>query len=509
MTYVSSSSIGPYLESGTAGHADPPAGYTDGDWFAYTLSGLTVGQPYEVQIDYPDNAQRTFDISVEQGPTNPTDSGVVCGGPYTLSDEIQTTSIIFYATISSPRLLFLNWQTGQQAAVQEIRVYSINTPAGYTTPFPALNGTNPNNRTNSLYFEQFAMIPGYMGGSSAIDDWNEWLTSVDRLAQWSRYEGINQWIESVDSYGNDMAPMGTSASAVADEYGYAPADEDSSNGLYDFGAFSSKDVFQKDLIRLELLVVQQYGISYIPELQPGIDGDSAQQIDLSFGGDGNPGNLLLASGEDKPWVTVSNTGSYSTTGPGPDTTYYNVFDPQVQAWVTQLVLQLAERYADSPALAGVAIRLMGWQFSGMFSVASLNWGYEDYTIDAFCAANPGLSMPNYTDSNRFAERYAWLTNPANTYDGTTAEQIWINWRDAQVTAFYQSLTTALQAILRPNGGGTVETVYRRLRIRLRLDRHRLRRLHLHLYQPIRRRGLFPNRAAVGDQPPGADPDQRP
>ena len=101
-------------------------------------------------------------------------------------------------------------------------------------------------------------------------------------------------------------------------------------------------------------------------------------------------------------MSVSNTGSYSD-GPSPWDTYYNVFDPQVQAWVTNLVLQIADRYANSPALAGVAIRLMGWQFSGMFDVSSLNWGYEDYTIDAFRTANPGLNMPNYTDSNRFAE----------------------------------------------------------------------------------------------------------
>ncbi|MEI8197204.1 MAG: hypothetical protein WCI73_15000, partial [Phycisphaerae bacterium] len=446
LNYVASSPIGPYLETGPAGHVEtwtPTGG--DGDYFAYTLSGLTVGQPYEVQVDYPDNAQRTFAISIEEGATQPTDGGVASGGPYDVSGLIQTYNMVFYPTRSDPRLLFLTWHNGQRAAVQEIRVYALTTPNGYTTPYPALNNGNlpANGRTNSLYFEQPGMIPGYFGApyTPAVSDWNMEMTAVSRLAQWSRYEGINQWFESVDAYGMDMSPY-------SQLYGYTPVDEVGGNVLYNVGVASSKDIFQKDLIRFELLTAQQYGISYIPELQPGIDGDLAQQLDRLWGGDGNLNNNLLSGGAWKSWISVSNSGSYTTGGPNSNAPYYNFFDPHVQAWVTSLVLQMANRYADSPALQGIALRLMGWQFSGMFSVDSLTWGYEDSTINSFRAANPALGMPNYTDANRFSERYSWLM--------ANAKQLWINWRAQQVTNFYQSLITQLQAIARPNGGAPLK-----------------------------------------------------
>ncbi|MEI8195444.1 MAG: LamG-like jellyroll fold domain-containing protein, partial [Phycisphaerae bacterium] len=450
-TYSSGNSIvtnggalGSYRESGATGVYEGTG--SQGDFFSYQLSGLTVGQAYVLQVSYPDNAQRTFTVSVVQGGSySNSDAGVASGGPYDVSNQVQTQDIVFWAIRTDPRILVLNWHSGQRAAVSAFTLSTVNTTPGYAT-FPALNGSAPLNRTNSLYYEEPDRFPAFFGNVPTTNDWNAQLTTADRMAQWSRYVGINQWVQTVDAYGMDMGP-GTSAIT----WGTNPADELGGAGAAPYlGAASSKDVFQKDLIRLELLKAQQYGISYVPELQPGINGYLVQQLDTQFGGDGNPASNVF----NKSWVTVSNTGTAGT-GPSSSMPYYNVFDSQVRGWVTSLVSQVANRYVDSPALSAVSLRLMGWQFNGMFSVASLNWGYEDSTINQFRAANPGLNMPDYSADGtaRFAERYAWLvTNDATNH----AKQTWINWRCAQVTAFYQSLTTLLQAIPRPNGGAPLK-----------------------------------------------------
>ena len=48
-----------------------------------------------------------------------------------------------------------------------------------------------------------------------------------------------------------------------------------------------------------------------------------------------------------------------------------------------MISEIANRYKDSPAFKGISIRLMAWCFSGWQTVASIDWGYEDYTVDLF------------------------------------------------------------------------------------------------------------------------------
>ncbi|MEI8197318.1 MAG: hypothetical protein WCI73_15580, partial [Phycisphaerae bacterium] len=423
---MTTTALGSYRESGAIGVYE--ASNSHGDYFSYNLSGLTVGQPYMVEVDYPDNATRTFTVSLLGNNTVDAngnvsyelDAGVTSGGNYTLSNQMQTHQIVFWATRSDPRLLFLNWHSGQRAAVSAIRVYHID------SALPALNGSAPLNRSFGTYTEEIDRFPWFFSNNPSTNDWQAQLTTLDRYAQWSRYTGMNLWTQTIAVYGMDMWPSTTL-------YGYQSGDEDSSSNGYLIGSGGSgspNDIMQKDLIRLMLLKAQEYGISFVGELDIPRTGGLGKYLDLQWGGDG-----VVTNTTGKSWITVKNDGSTADFN-GTGSPYYNALDSHVQTWIASVVSELANRYKDSPAFKGLSLRLMSWVFAGWQALGSLDWGYEDSTINQFRAENPALNMPNYTDANRYSERYSWLM--------ANGSNLWINWRCAKITAFYQQLAGILQ-----------------------------------------------------------------
>jgi hypothetical protein len=100
------------------------------------------------------------------------------------------------------------------------------------------------------------------------------------------------------------------------------------------------------------------------------------------------------------------------------------------------VRELANRYSDSPAFKGVALRYMGWQFPAWQGFPSIDWGYGDWTINKF-EEETDVDVPvNDDDPNRYRKRYDWLM--ANAY------QEWVDWRCARLTAYLNELASILR-----------------------------------------------------------------
>ncbi|MEI6065927.1 MAG: family 10 glycosylhydrolase [Methylococcaceae bacterium] len=399
------------IESGANGVYENP---TNPDYFAYTLPLPDNNGFFLVEVDYPNDKNRAFTISLVDEAANPyaLDSGVITGGRLPLTNTVQTSQLFFYARTTNPRLLFLNWHSNQKIGISQIRVYKI------LDKLPPLL-TTKHERKFGTFFEESLRFTTYFGANPTSNEWGEIKKTADRWAEWSRFIGSTVWTQSIANYQSMMWP-----SLLLP--GFSPSEED---GYGLIGPSSRKDPIQKDIIRLLLLTAEKNNISFIGELAIPMSGFIKQQLDIRFGGNGD----ISHNTTETPWLTVSDRGTIgSDSGFDP---YFNPVHPEVQQWVADLITELANRYKDSPAFSGLAIRLMNWSFSSWQAFPSIHWGYEDYTINLF-QRDTGIMLPASSGPGRFKQRYDWLIQ--NHYNE------WVAWRCSKIQAFYTKLSNILQ-----------------------------------------------------------------
>ncbi|MEI6719274.1 MAG: hypothetical protein WCO67_00785 [Betaproteobacteria bacterium] len=377
--------FGRYRESGDTGwtryvrtpevmqRALPPP-----SWFAYALSGLVPQQRYRIEVDYPDDALRTFAIAMrESAPLSyPVATGVDSGGEYLLSNAMQSTAITVWPRAPDPRLVFLTAHNGSRAACSRIRVYRATAPE----PPPATAGI-PGRRQFLNWFEEGSNFPSMFG-------------PVDESAFGQRV-AAERWAEAVTAVG------GSVVMPTVVVYGFA---------LYPSRynrAFSAPD---QDMLRRLLLVAEKYRLKVIPELHPRADELAYARPDAKLA----PTNVLV-SREGKSNFFQGDGKSRSLPP------YFNALLPENQAWYIGMVGELADRYRDSPAFEGISLRVMHWANPALNNLVDLDWGYDDYTVALF-KRETGSAVPLGTpgDPRRFGARYTWLT--------TVERAAWVEWR---------------------------------------------------------------------------------
>ena len=352
-TRVVEAPFGAYVESGTKGRV----GYNlQADWFAYTLHVPEAQQPYVAEIDYPDDDERTFIIALAEEALNPRcpTQGLASGGQYSLSQSMQKHEFYFFPRQHDPRLVFQNWYTGQRAAAARIRVYRI------ASGFPAVR-FGADGRRYGMYQEEPLRFTSYFGAAPEGNTWSNLWRCAERFGQLSNFVGANFWHPTIAVYQSRLWP-GTSIP------GYQIADED---GWGVIGPTTAKEPVEKDILRLMLLACEKYGMTFVGELHMPPNDILMRTLDQRFGGTGDLGD----DGPQKPWLAVSKDGECGAKSAYKP--YYNALYPGVQDWVASVVQELAERYKDSPAFKGAAIRLMGWTFGGWQTLPSIQWGYGE------------------------------------------------------------------------------------------------------------------------------------
>ena len=409
-THVVPAAFGSYVESGPKGRVED---LENADWFAYKLDLPEIQQPYMVEVNYPDDDQRAFLISLVEEAINPyaPTLGVASGGEFSLSHQMQTHQLVFYPRQKDPRLFFQTWYRGQRAAAATIRVYRL------TAPFPVQPGVKQAGRQFGFYQEEPLRFSSYFGAPPTGSQWSTVFTPADRLGQWGNYLGANLWHPTIAVYQSMMWPSKVMP-------GYGPADTD---GFGLIGPPTAKEPLMKDVVRLMLLTSEKYGMKFVGELHLPVNAVLAKALDQQFGGTGK----IEDDGPQKPWLIVSKEGKIGSCP------HYNPLYPGVQDWVASVIGELAQRYKDSPAFGGVALRFMGWQFSSWQGLPSINWGYEDYTVALF-EQETGTKVPVATDDpQRYAKRYAWLMS--NAYEP------WVSWRCKKMAQHYTRLGGLLTA----------------------------------------------------------------
>ncbi len=394
-TRVVSGAHGRYRESGDVGftlfqRAPGPlrAALPEPSWFAYRLAGLVPQSPHMVEIEYPDDRSRTQVFALrEPMPLAMIAGGVDTGGEFSLTGRMLAHQLVFWPKSTDVRLVVLNVHNGRKAAIGRIRVYRLEGALSAAGSLP------PRGRQIVNWYEEGSNFIGLYGAQSESPE--------------SAVSAVARWAEAVAGTG------GTTLMPTVAVYSF---------GLYPsrfHRAFSRPDT---DLLRTILLNAEQRKLKVIADLHP-----RADELDWPFAGSADPKPNLLVSREGR---------SNYFQADGKSRNYpplYNPLHPSNQDWYVNMIGELADNYRDSPALAGVSLRLMQWANPALNNFHSGDWGYDDHTVGLFVRETgisvpvPGESPPGDLAANAKA-RYAWLM--------ANAKQRWIQWRCEKIARLY-------------------------------------------------------------------------
>ena len=129
-------------------------------FFAYKFMVPEPQKLYLAEIDYPDDAFRTYAIAVRDSvPADyPIAGGVDTGHEYPLTNGMLTHSLLFRPNSTDLRLLVANARDGVRAAAAKIRIYRVEGDA-----LPPLLPTPDEGRGFANWYEEGSNFAGMYG----------------------------------------------------------------------------------------------------------------------------------------------------------------------------------------------------------------------------------------------------------------------------------------------------------------------------------------------------------
>ena len=387
-----------YRESGIQGYRQHrKAG--EFSWFAYRLSKVQSQKPYLVEVDYPDDAFRTFVISIRDG--NPLyytlSSGVDSGGEFSLSGKIQTHSMLYWPRSDViPRVALLNAQDGGRAACSEIRLYALQDPVVRRTENVPSYG-----RHYGHWFEEPDRFAAVFGS--------------ERRGNWPTLTGYRQsaerWIQTLAAIGGDTLVV------TAVGYGWS---------LYPSRNYN-KDIasaYTTDIVKLILLLAEKYGMRVILDVNP-----RANDLVWFHRNAGTEYESLLYNNQGKTRFTVTTGHGQGARTQQP---FFNPLLPANRDWYAGMLSELATRYSGFPAFQGITIRVSEFENRSLNNFFSLRWGYGDFMMREF-RNDTGIDLIRLDSM----QRYRKLT-------AKSLRKSWVNWRSTRLTSVYQQLSNYIQ-----------------------------------------------------------------
>ncbi|MEK6749688.1 MAG: family 10 glycosylhydrolase [Pseudomonadota bacterium] len=375
-------------------------------WFAYRINGLVPQHGYRVEVDYPDDALRTFAIALREAEplSYPVAGGVDSGGEFSLTHTMQTHTLYFWPRTSDVRIVFMTAHNRMRAAASRVRIYRL---AGDLLPLAP-----PGGRHFINWYEEGDNYQSMYGvpnaDTDAMRDANR--IGVERWAKAAGYRGVNVLSPTVSIYHFSLYPSRFNLTFTS-----SPHD---------------------DSLQRILLMSEKYGLKVLPEIHPRADELAWPNTDTSH----TAANLLVnKNGETNYFSTDKKKRNYPP--------YYNPVFPANQDWYVGMVGELADRFKDSPALLGINLRQMNWVNASLNNFVSLDWGYDDFTVALF-QQDTGIKLPATMSSDapfplvvKARVRYKWLMSHAR-------EQ-WIAWRCNKIAQLYARIRDRIQ-LARPD-----------------------------------------------------------
>ena len=399
-------SFGAYRESSGRGSNDHWAC----DGFSYALTIPDCAHTYRLEVDYPNDDFRSSGFFINDG-SKARDGGVCLtggvetGGQYALDDTLRTHTAYFYPKGTNLWFAAVNLNHGSRAACSRVRVYRID------SALPASPLGRTRGRLAGQFFEENGRWNRFFGQGHGKPEENtdpvfSTLLAMKRWGDWNRFTGENLFSPTVVGYGAIEYP-----SCVLNGSGMPIV----------------------DYSRMLALVAEKYGQSYIPHVFHQGDPVFAAALGIrqvEVVEKKNGGKKRIYEFKHPEYVTWSKDGS--TVIPWMQYSL-NPIHPRVQRYLVDVVGEIADGLADSPAFKGVAVRVpLNWQFSGLTGLNSADYGYGDYTVGEF-EKDTGIRVPGKAgDPKRFAERHAFLMGPEH-------EAAWLRWRHVRMLAYYRAV----------------------------------------------------------------------
>jgi hypothetical protein len=413
--------LGPMLQLPPAPAAGRPA------WEGIVVAGAEIGRPHLVEIEYPQDQQATFGVSVlEAGDTGAVVQARYAGGfavespaaGISASDDVGRHSFVFWPTSSNPVVLVMNASPQTPALFGKVRVFT--GPAGVPpmqAVAPTAAGVDPlAGRPIHGFVASPAELTASGGGSLGADTarlpagWAGTLAGVRRSAEWLAAQGAGGAMVTVYRDGGAIWPAECTKGAPR----------------WSGGGDAGRRTAVKDVLDVLCRVYGREGLRLVPALSfnaplPALEAALAHA----------QGPADAATGI----VLVGGDGKLRRLPDQPASLHYNILDPRVQQAVEAVVGEVAGRLNAAATVDGVAILLT---HEGWLHLPGVAWGLDDVTFGRFAAA---AGVPPGEGADRHAQRAAFVTG--------SGREAWLAWRSHEIASFYSRLAE----IVSVEGGG--------------------------------------------------------
>ncbi|MHB9035599.1 MAG: family 10 glycosylhydrolase [Armatimonadota bacterium] len=429
-THVVESALGVYREA-----AGKPM-----ERFGYRFKIENPGKPHVAIIRYPDDKRRH--MCIYDGTSYDLTTGVFAGPLLPVSGEMQEIRLIFWPRWRDCSIIFMTWSQNEPAAVADFEIREIDELPMLEIP-PRLGSFA--RRELGIQYED----PCGIGASEGAVDREQWS---GRFVDYALHSGQKLlkypivWYHG-PVYPSQVEPASNTEVVVAeDRLQYIRWDTHPSDWVASLlrkcEEAGLEFVANLTLIRLGSLMEKMNtdlesikgGVETINnvlrtnQVQAGtMDWTIPYDVRNYPGLLGNPDALFDKSVVDWPYGEQAEA-DYR---PGP---IFNPLHPTVQESILRLVGEIVERYGSSPAFKGLSFN--AWH-STIIWFASLNSGYDDFTVSLF-ERETGIEVPvDKYAADRFSKRFEYLT-----YHCPDA---WIDWRCRKIRKLLRKIRDVARA----------------------------------------------------------------
>ena len=391
----------------------PSASLADPAWEAVVVPGAEPGKPHLLEIEYPTDQDAAVAVCVlEPNALGVIEQVVWAGGfearrprfgePATMARYQH----VFWPRTKTPLVVLVNLSMREELLLGRLRVQ-----AG-PRQLPAALAAAPEGEQKRLLgllsspeFSRFGVTAAVDEETGRpVDDWAKFLTAAERMVELLEHQAAAGAVVTVYADGTPAWPSAVHGGGVHWDNGQL--------------AQSGRHDQTKDLVELFCRVFEREGLELVPAIECSGPLASLEVLRLQ-GGSASVGIECVGGDGEPPAGAAGNVR-------------YNVLDPRVQDAVEQLVIDVAQRVADRPAVRGIAILC---PHDGWLHLPGVAWGLDDATVARFMS-DTGLEMPT-AGSGRFAERAAAVSGPL--------KEAWLEWRCSQLAAFHSRLADAVAA----------------------------------------------------------------
>ena len=153
-------------------------------WFAYRLKPPAMRRPYILEVEYPDNAARTFVVAIRAPDRPPLSFAIETGVIWPLSEKMARREVLFWSSSPDMRVVVMNAHDGSKAAVAKIRLYEVEET---TQP---IRGPDPkSSRLRDFRISGTKKVKVFKLSSAFVAAGNRVFDAVDRWLREAKFFG--------------------------------------------------------------------------------------------------------------------------------------------------------------------------------------------------------------------------------------------------------------------------------------------------------------------------------